>query len=122
MITLQEKETRECRGHGGYFIQLTKNEILDCYNNRQDGTCKLSFVNSFVRARSSNTSDLAIQNTKLIVNVTKKVASLKTTKYINAHEELFTDYGPNYENVELNPIHLSGDLSHQVQMNKSIWT
>ncbi len=100
---------RERAGHGGYFIQLTKTEILDCYNNRQDGTCKLSFVNSFVRARSSNTSDLAIQNTKLIVNVTKKVASLKTTKYINAHEELFTDYGPNYENVELNPIHLSGD-------------
>ena len=100
---------RERRGHGGYFIQLTKNEILDCYNSRQDGSCKLSFANSFVRARSSITSDLAIQNTKLIVNVIKKVASLKTTKYINAHDELVTDYGPNYENVELNPIHLSGD-------------
>ena len=79
------------------------------WNFQKTISFKLSFVNSFVRARSTITTELAIQNTKLVVNIAKKIATLRTTKYINAHEELFTNYGPNYDNVEVNDIHLSGD-------------
>ena len=91
------------------MIQYNRDLILDCYQQRQDASCKLSFANSYVRALCSKDAVAAQQNVRIVVNVQKKYAALKTIKKVKAHEELFTDYGPTYEHVTMEPLHLTGD-------------
>jgi len=108
-INLNEKQAREDINHGGYFIQFNTDIYLDCYAERQDKTCKLSFANSYVRARSTIDGEVAKENCKLVLNYHKRIASLKTITFIKPHEELFYNYGNNYTNVNLAPIHFTGD-------------
>jgi hypothetical protein len=108
-INYVERMERERRGFGGYFIYFNREETLDCYEERQMKICKLSFANSYVRAVDASTFINAQQNGRLVVNHLKRYASIKTCKHIKAHEEIFIDYGSNYDNVPLQAIHFSGD-------------
>jgi hypothetical protein len=76
---------------------------------RQMKLCKLSFANSYVRAVDASTVLNAQQNARLVVNHIKRYASIKTCRNIKSHEEIFIDYGSNYDNVTLQPIQFSGD-------------
>jgi hypothetical protein len=107
---------RERRGYGGYFIYFNQDESLDCYEERQTKQCKLSFCNSYVRAISVSTCERAQQNAKLVVSTTQRCASIKTIKDIQAHEEIFIDYGQDYHHVPLQAI----TLVQAVQVNVDI--
>ena len=63
--------------------------------------------NSYVNAISIEGE--AIQSTKLMVDVRNKSASLRTIKEVKPHQELFTDYGGEYVNSTVAPIHFTGD-------------
>ena len=91
-----ERFERERRGYGGYFIYFNQEESLDCYEERQNKQCKLSYCNSYVRAISGVNGQSAQQNARLVVNTVQRTASIKTIKDIKAHEEIFIDYGDDY--------------------------
>ncbi len=71
--------------------------------------CKLSYANSYVNATNVVSRSRAIQNGKLVVNHRGKYATIRTIRKINPHEEIFINFGDDYENVQVEPIHLSGD-------------
>jgi hypothetical protein len=108
-INNDERQIRIDQGHGGYFIYFNQNETLDCYENRMTTMCKLSYANSYVNATNVVSRSRAIQNGKLVVNHRGEYATIRTTRKINPHEEIFINYGDDYENVQVEPIHLSGD-------------
>jgi hypothetical protein len=104
-----ERLERERHGYGGYFIYFNQEESLDCYEERQNKQCKLSYCNSYVRAISGVNGQSAQQNARLVVNTVQRTASIKTIKDIKAHEEIFIDYGDDYHNVTLQPIEFGSD-------------
>jgi len=69
----------------------------------------MSYANSFIRATNVLTGLDAQQNAKLVVNHRGKYATIRTIKKINPHEEIFINYGDDYTNINVEPIHLSGD-------------
>jgi len=49
---------------------------------------------------------------RLVVNSRQRYASLKTTKKIKAHDEIFTDYNTEYVYSRVTAIHLTGVFRH----------
>jgi len=107
IISTEQRLRREFEGKGGYFIHIDATESLDCYDERQTKTCKMSFINSYVNAISGRITDNAIQNARIVVHAKNKSVSVKNIKDIRANEEIFIDYGDQYIHVPFTPITLS---------------
>jgi hypothetical protein len=53
IITHEEYATRNSEGRGGYAIRMNNRQVLDCYDQYEQGKCLASYANSVTNARYS---------------------------------------------------------------------
>lgn len=96
LITSEEAEIRNERGHGGYMIHVNRTTRLDCYNNCMNHRCKASKANSDRRAYNTATQMGALQNARMVVSTSRLGivrVRLQATTNIPMHNEIITNYG-----------------------------
>lgn len=96
LITSEEAEIRNERGHGGYMIHINRTTRLDCYNNCMNHHCKASKANSNRRAYNTATQMGALQNASMVVSTSRLGivrVRLQATTNIPMHNEIITNYG-----------------------------
>ena len=95
IINMAEYEKRHKAGRGGYFLGLDDDTVLDCYESRLDGTCKVSCANSAhpeYPIRNILTGELGVKNCKLIKF--KGRLRYKTSEQIPPDIEILGNYEP----------------------------
>ena len=95
IINMAEYEKRHKAGQGGYFLGLDDNTVLDCYESRLDGTCKVSCANSAhaeYPIRNIITGEPGEINCKLMKK--KHRLNYKTVEQIPPDTEILGNYEP----------------------------
>jgi len=65
LISEEESNERENRGHGGYMIYITDTTRMDCYENAMNYRCNASKANSYTNAYNTVTERGALINAKM---------------------------------------------------------
>jgi len=96
VILAQEYHLRTARGQGGYIIQLSDTDYLDCYKTRWDNQCLASIANCALHCFDSATNRLARNNAELkAYHHTDQrgwIASLVTTRHIGPQTEIIISF------------------------------
>ena len=79
-------------GEGNYGIKLNRNEVLDA---RSTQTALGRYAND-CRKKNKKKRHCSGLNAKIAVNSRTKTASLRATKNIRAHSEIFVGYGAHF--------------------------
>jgi hypothetical protein len=100
VISVQEYHLRTARGQGGYIIQLSDTDYLDCFKTRWDNQCLASIANCALNCFDSATNRLARNNAELKAyhhsDQRGWIASLVATRRIGPQTEILWPYGSNY--------------------------
>jgi hypothetical protein len=96
LVSFEEVEARTEAGRGGYILEITKEEYLDCYHYRH--VCMASYANDprYCWNFATGVCKQAKPNCRVVLNRATRVISLKADKDILPHVELLWVYGGDY--------------------------
>ncbi len=95
IITRHEYNGRVANGYGGYAVQMSASEVLDCYNYK--ASCKASMCNDFHNIIHKIGGAVGFANVNIVVDTKRQSARLVAMKGIPANTEMLTTYGPLFE-------------------------
>lgn len=100
IISAEEGELRDERGHGGYMHHINATTRLDCYENAMNFRCKASKANSRIRAINVMAEGRgAIMNARIVkctLSSGEPRVRLQATRNIPMHTEIITSYGKGF--------------------------
>ena len=97
-ISSDTAEERQAAGLGGYMIEYTNQEVLDCYSSTRAGRCKASYANSPYQVTNSvNPNEVVRANCEIACDyVNRRIALRCLVASIFPHTELLWKYGVKY--------------------------
>jgi SET domain-containing protein len=99
LISLQHYQDRERNMEGGYCIQISKDQVLDCYRAMQRGECLASMANcpsnAYVAEKNTFVS-APPANARITINRRYKTVCLKAMRNIKIDEEITCSYSKKY--------------------------
>ena len=97
-ISSDTAEERQAAGLGGYMIEYTGQEVLDCYSSTRAGRCKASYANSPYQVTNSVTPDEVVRANCEVTRdyVNRRIALRCLVASIPPHTELLWKYGVKY--------------------------
>jgi len=96
LITVEEADLRDERGHGGYMIYINEVTRMDCYQNCMNFRCKASKANSNTNAWNTFTGRGALSNARMKWSTSSSGVvrvRLEAKRLIQMHTEIITNYG-----------------------------
>lgn len=97
IISAEEGEDRDERGHGGYMHHINATTRMDCFVNAMNFRCKASKANSSIRAINIMKEGRgAIMNARIVKSTLpsgEPRVRLQATRNIPMHTEIITSYG-----------------------------
>jgi SET domain-containing protein len=99
LISVQQYQEREQNMEGGYCIQISKDQVLDCYRAMQRGECLASMTNCPSNAyvvKEKKFVSAPPANARITVNRRYNTVCLKAMRNIRIDEEITCSYSKTY--------------------------